>query len=210
MMLAFIILVLVMGIAYMLFGQAAVEYARDVAQRTMDYGRENKLAFYIMLAILPAIGAPVSPFVFAAPVLHGMVVAVIGTAIAYTVSLSLGYWLANSLARPAIAKLLGWMGHEAPTFSKKHYQTTLLVRFTPGLPYFIQNFILGIGGIPFWKYMLVSWPACFLIALAFMFMGETVAEGNIAFIMLALFLLLVVGVLSRKIYTKLKARQTKA
>jgi uncharacterized membrane protein YdjX (TVP38/TMEM64 family) len=65
---------------------------------------------------------------------------------------------------------------------------------TPGTPFFIQNYLLGLAGVPFGKYVIVSCIVTWIYTAAFVLFGDALLQGKgkMAFIAGGLFVAAVV------------------
>lgn len=116
------------------------------------------LAFFAAMAILPAFGAPLTPFTIVAGATFGRRLGLIGTWTAVAANLALCYALAQ-LLRPRLAALLARFDYELPRFSPPKQgavRFTLAVKATPGVPAFVKNYGLGVAGVPFTAYFVLS------------------------------------------------------
>jgi uncharacterized membrane protein YdjX (TVP38/TMEM64 family) len=139
--------------------------------------------FFTAMALLPALGAPLLGFTipageaFAARLTLGGVIALALVAIA--VNLALTYWLARYALRPLLLKLVQRYGYNVPRVTAENaLSVTLLVRLTPGPPFFMQGYILGLAEVPFRLYMVVSWLAVLPWSLGAIIMGQGILNGN--------------------------------
>lgn len=140
-------------------------------------------AFFLAMAVLPAFGAPLSIFsitageAFAPQLTMPGVVAVAMVAIA--VNQALTYWLARYALRPLLSKLVARYGYQVPRLTKDNaFTVTLIVRNTPGPPYFMQGYLLGLAEVPFRMYMLISWISVLPWTIAFVVLGKAAREGH--------------------------------
>lgn len=155
--------------------------------------------FFTAMALLPAVGCPLSPFwLTAAPVFGqslglGLVIVLCGVSLA--VNLVVSYWLARYAFRPALVWLVERLGYQLPRVQgEDQLSVTLLLRVTPGPPYFIQSYLLGLAEIPFRMYMLVSWPLSMVFGMLFLFFGDALAQGKGKFALAAVGGLIALGV----------------
>jgi uncharacterized membrane protein YdjX (TVP38/TMEM64 family) len=84
----------------------------------------------------------------------------------------------------------------------------VLLRVTPGVPFPVQNYLLGLAGVPFGKYLLVSSLIQCPINAAFILFGDALLQGRgkMALIGLSVILALTAGThLLRKHYGKKRA-----
>ncbi len=168
---------------------AAIVVLRGVDYRGLahhglaDIREAGPWAFFAGIAVLPAVGAPLSAFTlvsgeaFAARMTMGGVIAAVLAAIA--ANLALTYWLARYALRPILSKVTQRYGYKIPTVSAGNALTiTLLLRLTIGPPFFMQSYILGLAEVPFRLYMITSWLCVLPAAVAGVVLGRGVFNGN--------------------------------
>ena len=117
------------------------------------------LPFFAAMAVLPAIGLPVTPFFVLAGATFGVVFGLLGSGAALGVNLALCYGIARSGLRPWLESLLRRFGYQLPDFEEKDrgaLRFTLLVKFAPGIPAVAKNYLLGMTGVPFLLYFGLS------------------------------------------------------
>lgn len=119
------------------------------------------LAFFTAMALLPAAGFPLMAFALTAGPAFGAQLGLggvlLGSAAAVTVNVVLTYWLARRALRPLLAWALGRLGYAIPAVpASEQLEVTLLVRITPGPPFFVQSYLLGLAEIPFRIYLVPS------------------------------------------------------
>jgi uncharacterized membrane protein YdjX (TVP38/TMEM64 family) len=141
------------------------------------------VAFFSGIAVLPAIGAPLSAFtitageIFAPLMTLGGVIAAALFAIA--VNLALTYWLARYALRPLLSRLAERYGYKIPKVTRANaLSIALAVRLTPGPPFFMQGYILGLAEVPFRLYMIVSWLCILPWAIGLIVLGKGALNGN--------------------------------
>lgn len=171
---------LLVGAALLLRGA----HPRELIDQGMGLVRAaGPVAFFAAMAILPAAGAPLMAFTlsageaFGAQLSMGGVIVVSLTMIA--LNLALTYWLARYALRPALTNLVVRYGHKIPSITKKNaLSVALVVRLTPGPPFFLQGYILGLAEVPFRLYMVVSWLCVMPWAVGAIVMGQGILNGN--------------------------------
>jgi uncharacterized membrane protein YdjX (TVP38/TMEM64 family) len=146
-------------------------------------GSAGPWVFFTGMALLPAVGAPLLAFALpAGPAFSeqlglGGVLAAYGAAIA--VNLVLTYWLARYALRPWIERLVARTGHKIPQFDKdEQLEITLLLRITPGPPFFVQSYLLGLGNVAFFTYLWVSWSIAMAYGVGFVVFGDAIIHGK--------------------------------
>lgn len=184
---------------------------RAQADRLMAVVRSaGPVVFFSAEAILPAIGAPVMPFHLAAGSAFGeqlgMTTVVLLAVAAITVNMAMSYWLAQRAFRPLLEKLLKRFGYTVPRVQDSDLtDLTILLRVTPGPPFFVQNYLLGLAGVPFGRYLLISCAVQWVYTAGFVLFGDAMLHGKGKMAMLAASLLIVAVVIThwaRKHYGK--------
>jgi len=167
------------------------------------------VAFFTAMTLLPTVGVPVSAFsltagsVFSQQLGMGWVIAF--SLLAITASMALAYFLAHRALRPLLEGLLTRLGYRLPQAGAEDATDLIILLRVTGLPFTVQNYLLGLAEVPFGKYLLVScliqWP----VNAAFILFGDALlhGKGRVAFIALSLILALTAAThLLRKHYGK--------
>lgn len=158
-------------------------------------------AFFCAMAILPAAAVPLSVFTFSAGSVFAPTLgmpAVLGlVALSLAVNQTLTYVLARWILRPWVLKLCAWLGYQVPVVSPSdQLKLIILVRVTPGPPYVLQSYLLGLAAIPFRLYFTISWGIAVFYSFAFVLFGQALLEGRgrLALVAVSLFVALTVAV----------------
>jgi uncharacterized membrane protein YdjX (TVP38/TMEM64 family) len=170
------------------------------------------VAFFVGMALLPAVGVPILAFLLTAgPVFGprlGLGWVIVLSLLAITANMALTYFLASRAMRPLVEKLLTKLGYRLPQASAGDATDLIILLRVIGLPFPVQNYLLGLAGLPFGKYMvvscLVSWPQ----NAAVVFFGDALLHGKGKLALLGFCLLLAlmaVTQLLRKHYAKKRA-----
>ncbi len=168
---------------------AAILLVRGVDLRALSVramaliGDAGPWVFFSAMAILPAVGFPLLAFVLpAGPAFSGQlgVAGVIAAcAAAVGVNLALTYWLARYAVRPLAARLLARAGYKIPQFARdEQAEVTVLLRITPGPPFFVQNYLLGLGNVAFGTYLWISWCIVTAQGVGIIVFGEAAVHGR--------------------------------
>ena len=208
--LAIAAVVLLVGVVLLLRGVDL----RALVQALMDFIRQiGPWAFFGAMAILPAFGAPMTAFTipageaFAAQLGMGPVIALALLAIA--VNLALAYWLSRYALRPLLTWLINRYGYTVPRVTRENALNILLVvRLTPGPPYALQCFVLGIAEVPFRLYMIVSWLSILPLAVGAIVLGKGIFNGNVGAVVMGLGVMVVASILFQWVRKKYFARET--
>ena len=170
--------------------------------------------FFVAMALLPAVGFPMMAFTLAAGPVFGPTLGtgwVIGWSLtAVVANLILTYWLANRALRPLVSRLLTYFDFRLPDGTAGDaWQMTLIVRLTPGPPFWVQSYLLGLIRVPLVPYLVVSMLVMAGYIVALVCGGEAIAEGN-GQLALAAAGILVVSVAALQLLRKRTARRRAA
>lgn len=151
--------------------------------------------FFAAMAVLPAFGAPITAFTLTAGPAFGLAVSIPAAAAAMIVNMTLNYWIARRWLRPAVEWFFRHTSYTIPrSKAENHRMLTVLVRLTPGLPYFAQGFVLGLAEVRFWVYLPVSFAIQYAFALGFLIFGEALMKGRVGLIIAAVAILIFVAI----------------
>jgi len=170
---------------------------RGAVERCLTAVRDaGPVAFFGALAVLPAFGFPVSPFTLSAgPVFGpslGLPVVVAATCGALFVNVLLSYVLARWLLRPWLAKLVQRLGYRLPEVRRDNaWDIALLVRVTPGPPFFIQSYLLGLTRVPLGIYLVCSLGVAWVYSTGLVIFGDALLHGRGRMVLLALSVIVV-------------------
>lgn len=166
------------------------------------------VVFFTAMALLPAAGVPLTFFTLTAgsvfsPQLGAPVVIALALA-AITVNMAMSYFLAHRAFRPALEALVRRLGYKLPSVGSSDVNDLIvLLRVTPGVPFPVQNYLLGLAAVPFGRFLLISALIQLPINGAIVLFGDALlsGRGRIAFVSLLLLLALMTGAhLVRKHY----------
>jgi uncharacterized membrane protein YdjX (TVP38/TMEM64 family) len=160
--------------------------------------RASPWAFFSAMAILPLIGAPVTPFFIIAGASFGARVGLVGSLIALTVNVAACYWIARSALRRVVESLLRRSRYALPklTDKRKSARFTVGVKLAPGVPTFVKNYVLGVAGVPFLLYLGLSLLITGTYGASFVLLGQSFLKHNLrTTIPLVAFLVLLGGAL---------------
>jgi uncharacterized membrane protein YdjX (TVP38/TMEM64 family) len=164
--------------------------------------------FFPTMALVCVLPVPITAFYLTAGPIYGVVPSLLWIVPTLVVNQLLGHLLATGILRPWIEGMIESHGYTVPRVTQRSDQIlfTLVVRITPGFPYFFQNLILGIAGIERARYLLISLPAQMIYATGFVVLGRSAFEGNLGIAIGALSLIVVASISARLIHRHLRAR----
>jgi uncharacterized membrane protein YdjX (TVP38/TMEM64 family) len=168
--------------------------------------------FFTAMALAPAVGAPLSFFALTAGTVFGdnlgMGVVIALSLLAITVNMTLTYFLAGRALRPLVEKLVLRLGYRMPEVVADDATDLIILLRVTGLPFPVQNYLLGLAQVPFRKYLPVSCAAIWPTSTAFVLFGDALlhGKGKVALIAFSAILALAAGThLLRKHYGKKRA-----
>jgi len=175
------------------------------------------LAFFTAMALLPAVGFPLMAFALTAGPAFGAQLGLggvlLGSAAAITVNVVLTYWLARRAFRPLLAWVLGRLGYRIPVVpASEHFELTLLVRITPGPPFFVQSYLLGLAEIPFRIYLVPSLLFPMINLSGVVIFGDALMHGKakVAVLGISLVIAAILGVHLLRRHLRLRRQRPKA
>ncbi len=133
------------------------------------------------LVVLPALPIPTGVLLLLAGTVwrDRPVMACVICLTALALNMSWTYWVAAGIGRKLIVKLLGWMGMKVPELHEDNQLwVVLLIRLTPGFPFFVQNYLLGLLKVPFRLYLGVSLACNGVLSIGVVLSAAGLADRN--------------------------------
>jgi len=144
--------------------------------------RDRPGLLFAALVVLPALPLPTSALLFLAGTVwrDRPVVACAVCLVAMAMNMSWTYWLAALPGRRVVEKLLAMTSLRVPNLPRGNdLRLILILRLTPGLPFFLQNYALGFCRVPFRLFLPVSIGCTGMISCGVVLSGAGVADGNL-------------------------------
>lgn len=164
-----------------------MEAFRELLQAVLDgIASASPWLLFPALVLLPLVGVPVSPLWVALGIRFGvgwgLLIAMAGLLINFT----LGYAIAARLGHGRMRTWLERRGRSLPELARgDELRWIALVRVTPGVPLFVQNYLLGLARVHFPSYLLVSLPIQMLYAGLFVVLGTSLQGSRLWYGVLA-------------------------
>lgn len=141
------------------------------------------LAFFSAMAIFPGLGAPMLAFSLPVGTIFGptlgMPLVVFWSLVATVVNMTLTYALARRGLRPVLAALVRRLGYQLPQVESGDLTDLIVIlRLTPGIPFLVQNYLLGLADVPAGRYLKVSSLFVLPQATAFVLFGNALMSGQ--------------------------------
>jgi uncharacterized membrane protein YdjX (TVP38/TMEM64 family) len=153
--------------------------------------------FFAAMAVLPALGFPLTPFFVMAGATFGARMGLVGSVIALSLNLAICFWIARSGLRKILLSLFARFNYEIPDFEREAKGTlrfVALVKMAPGVPGFAKNYILGLVGVPFWTFFVSSLLFTGVYAAALTLLGESLGEHDLTRTLTVAIVLLVLAI----------------
>lgn len=143
---------------------------------------KNPWALFAAIVILPGFPVPLSALLFTAGAVwrEQPVMACLLCLLAITLNLTWTYWLAAGPGRNLVEKMLIAAAVKIPDLPKgDHVKLILILKLTPGIPHFIQNYLLGFLRVPFLLYLPVAVACHGFIGTGMVLSGVGLGNGKI-------------------------------
>jgi uncharacterized membrane protein YdjX (TVP38/TMEM64 family) len=179
-----VLLLVAAGVCGWLAWKMGVDLAslKEAWTQLNDYLVKHPAALFIALVFLPGLPVPMSALLFTAGVVwrDDPVMAVALSMLAISINLTWTYWLAAGPARRVVEKVLASSSVKIPDLPRgDHLRLILVLKLTPGIPFFFQNYLLGFLRAPFMLYLPVSILCNGIIGTGIILSGVGVGGGNL-------------------------------
>jgi len=135
---------------------------------------------FAALVLLPLVGIPVSPVWIAVGLRMGTFWGTLIALAALLVNFTLAYGLAIRFIRGRLRTWLESRGKALPAMTPgDETRWIVLVRIAPGFPLFLQNYLLGMAGVGFIRYLILSLPIQGLYAFLFISLGTSLSGSGL-------------------------------
>lgn len=151
-------------------------------EEVRSYLVKNPWTFFWALVFLPGLPIPTSPLLLTAGMVWGErpVMACSLCLLAMLLNLTWTYWLAAGPARRLVVKLLAATPVQIPALPRgDHLKLILILKLTPGIPFFIQNYLLGFLRAPFHLYLPISILCNGIIGTGIVLSGVGIGDGKL-------------------------------
>ena len=175
---------------------------KDGWRVTEGYLKENSWALFLALVILPGLPVPTSVLLLTAGVVwrEQPLMACLLCLLALALNLTWTYWLAARPARRLVEKMLAASSIQIPDLPRgDHLKLILVMRLTPGIPLFLQNYLLGFLRAPFYLYLPISMLCTGIIGSGVVLSGAGLADGKLKWAITGVSLIVLGGVFTHLI-----------
>lgn len=177
-------------------------YSSEIKQLFALIRNENLHPAYLVAAflILPVLFFPFSALLIVIGLRFDMWAGILILFAAMPVHLAVSYYLARQVFHDRLKKYARrrfQLDFQVP--QRRQTQFSFLFMVIPGLPYTVKNYLLPLSGIPFGKYLLISWLVQGTMGIPFVVLGDAASKWNVALLLIFLVLFAVVYFISNYI-----------
>jgi uncharacterized membrane protein YdjX (TVP38/TMEM64 family) len=152
--------------------------------------------FLAGMSLLPLVGFPLSALWVLAGVTYGMGDGFLLILAGMAINFALAYQISNRWLRGPISRLFEKRGIRIPEAQPSEYiKLTIAIRIFPGLPNFMQSYLLGLANVPFRTYYFFSFPPQIAYAVGFVLFGDSLVNMKGGGLLLAVSILVAAGLL---------------
>lgn len=182
------------------------EYWKGIVEQGLDYLKAHPWALLAAVATLPGLGFPISPLLFLVGIVlvprFGMPITCALGILAQSFCTIWTYLLSSGPLRDLLRRIVS-RRRELPQLTDSNaLRLGLILRITPGIPYALQNIVLGIVGMRLKPYLIVSLPISALWTVGFIVTGGAIFEGRIGLAIAGVLLLIVLIILTQMLQRK--------
>ncbi len=188
------------GVAMMLLMLLRGVDGRGVLDHVLTVVRDaGPWMFFGAMAVLPAVGFPMSPFTLSAGPVFGPVMGLGGVITAafaaIAVNVMIGYALARWAMHPLLEKVVVRLGYRLPRVpADQFWDWTILLRVTPGPPFFVQHLLLGLAHVPVRIYLIASLAVAWAYTVGIIVFGDALMQGKGGRVLFGVMCVVMVGV----------------
>ena len=140
------------------------------------------ICYSLVIFALPIFFLPVTPVFFIAAARVGefpIWEIVFFCCLGVTLNIAFSYYISRKFGA-FLRRKLDARGVNVPRLPEKHqYVFVFLMRLIPGNPLAVQNYVLGLAEVPFFKYAVVSLPIQYLQILGYVYLGDGFLTGGL-------------------------------
>jgi uncharacterized membrane protein YdjX (TVP38/TMEM64 family) len=118
----------------------------------------HPLVFVGLMCTLPLVGFPIAVFYLYAGTVFPWWQATALCSLSLAINMTIAFPVARHLLATPLAQILARYRKSLPALTEENqFRVTFLVRSVPGVPFFMQNYLLPLLGVRFAPYLLISW-----------------------------------------------------
>jgi uncharacterized membrane protein YdjX (TVP38/TMEM64 family) len=182
----------------------------EIKQWLAETGAQYPWAIFFAIAILPGLGFPSSVLLLLAGAVWGASWSSCAIAfVAVLINICWSHLAAAGPGKSLVARLLGerwlkWSEIPRTDFPK----LACVLRVTPGIPLFVQNYLSGLLGIPLGLSLMIAAPVTGIYVCGFVLTGGALFQGKFGHAMAGLLLLVAAALLVKLVRARLALRNS--
>jgi uncharacterized membrane protein YdjX (TVP38/TMEM64 family) len=178
----------------------------------LEFIREQGVIwFYLAFVFLALVGVPSTPFFLVGGAAFSVSQNLTVIAIALILHFTLAWFIAAKWMRGPIKQFMLCRGVKLPQVRPDNqWRIAILIKFTPGVPLFIKNYLIGVAGVGFIPFLAVSGLSTYVLAAAFVTMGHSVIKGQLGVLLGGIGILIFSMALFRVLRDYLRAKKSQS
>lgn len=158
------------------------------------------IVYSLVIFVLPIFFLPVTPIFILASAraeTEPMIVILLYCWLGVTANIAVSYFISRKFGDFLRVKLEA-RGVKIPRLPPyEQYEFVFLMRMIPGNPLAVQNYALGLAGIPFVKYVVVSLPIQYVQIFGYVYLGEGFFTGGFSNMAIAVSFFVILAIVAR-------------
>jgi len=182
------------------------DYWKELFGQALEALKTHPWVLLLALATLPGVGFPISPLLVMVGIVftprYGLAAACALGILAQSCCTIWSYLLSAGQLRGTLRRVIS-RRRELPLLDDSNsLQLGLVLRITPGIPYALQNIVLGIVGMRLKPYLAVSIPITAAWTVGFILTGGALFEGRLGLAIAGMLLLVALVILTKLLRKK--------
>jgi len=171
----------------------------SLKQLIESYGAQYPWAIFLALAVLPGFAFPASALLLLAGAVWGSNAGSCALALAAVLlNVTWTHLLAAGPCKSLVTRLLGKHGDRLSALAQADLiKLAWILRVTPAVPLFVQNYGLGVLGVPLRHSLLTAVPVTGLYICGFVLTGGAIFDGRFGLVLTGFGLLVAAAVATR-------------
>lgn len=166
---------------------------------TVAYISQYPILAYLAVLLAGGLPIPLSPVLILAAVLYtnryGLPTALLLCYSAMVLNMIWTYFVSAYPMRSLFERIIRHFATKLPEIPEHHKtKVALVIRITPGIPFFLQNYFLGVSRVPFGKYLIISLSIQAFYTSAFVIGGGAIFEGKVGLALTAIAIFILFGI----------------
>lgn len=165
--------------------------------------------YFGVFALVALAPFPCSILYVTAGPLFGVTTSLLWIAPALALNTVMVHALASGVLRPRLESVLTKRGLRVPRIEHRNDRLlfAVLIRLTPGVPFFVQSWLIALSGLALVPFILITVAIQMLYATGFVVLGRSAFEGEVGGAAIAISALVVVSIGARLLHKHLRRKR---